>query len=132
GSEHPTYLHIEAKKGVVEERRPIVNFTECEITVKSYVAHKVYKPKDLVHREINAFSYYFDRATEVGLIDPFAGGVVTVKQFFDTAEYVCGIPNADQPLMCLDLTFISLFKKIDGHEISWALGAAFHMLENGA
>jgi hypothetical protein len=68
GSEHPTYLHIEAKKGVVAEQRPIVNFTHCETLVKSYVAHKVYKPKELVQHEINAFSYYFDRATEVGLI----------------------------------------------------------------
>jgi hypothetical protein len=68
GSENPTYLHIKAQKGVVEEDRPIVNFTQCQQIVKDYVAHKVYKPKDLAHREVYAFSYYFDRATEVGLI----------------------------------------------------------------
>lgn len=50
------------------EDRPIVNYTECESLVIDYVAHKVYKPKGLSHREINAFSYYFDRATEAGLI----------------------------------------------------------------
>jgi hypothetical protein len=24
-----------------------------------------------------------------------------------------------------------LYKQVDGHEISWALGAAFHILQNG-
>jgi len=49
--------------------------------------------------------------------------------------------------MCLDLTYITvllqqgfglspdktlrLYKQVDGHEISWALGAAFHILQNG-
>ncbi|CAB3374950.1 Hypothetical predicted protein [Cloeon dipterum] len=147
GPKDPTIIHIKEKKGTVAEDRPIVNFTQCLSTVQDYVAHKVYKPKGLSRREINAFSYYFDRAAEVGLIDERVGGVVSLKQFMDAAKTSCNTPNVDQPLMCLDLTIISvllkdgfgfesktklnLFKKIDNHEISWALGLAFHILENG-
>ncbi|XP_059480536.1 ectonucleoside triphosphate diphosphohydrolase 5-like isoform X2 [Neocloeon triangulifer] len=147
GPKNPTILHIKEKKGTVAEDRPIVNFTQCLSQVKDYVEHKVYKPKGLSKREINAFSYYFDRAAEVGLIDEVEGGILTVGQYFDAAKSSCNTPNTDQPLMCLDLTIISvllkdgfgldmntklnLYKKIDNHEISWALGLAFHILENG-
>lgn len=77
----------------------------------------------------------------------------------------CSEANADQPFMCLDLTFIwvllekgfglgpetplhvsitstflrmktlmlciflQLYKKVNGHEISWALGAAYNVLK---
>jgi hypothetical protein len=68
GSKTPSVIHIKDKKGTVGEDRPVVNYTECESLVIDYVAHKVYKPTGLSHREINAFSYYFDRATEAGLI----------------------------------------------------------------
>ena len=33
-------------------------------------------------------------------------------------------------LIVLNL-FFQLYKQVDGHEISWALGAAFHILQNG-
>lgn len=147
GPEKPSFKIIKATANVVGEKRPIVNFTICSQLIKNYVAHKVDRPAELNNKEINAFSYYFDRATEFGLIDPFKGGVVTVGQFLEAAQSSCMTPNTDQPFECLDLTFISvllkdgfglgsekklnLFKKIDNHEISWALGAAFHILQNG-
>lgn len=37
--------------------------------------------------------------------------------------YLCILNN-------LKLIF-QLYKQVDGHEISWALGAAFHILQNG-
>ena len=95
-----------------------------------------------------AISYYFDRATEAGLVDPFEGGSVTVEQLMRAARQACETPNVEQPLACLDLTYIAallhaglrlpgesairLRKKIDDHETSWALGAAFHTLTNRA
>lgn len=128
-------------------RNPKVDFKECLKIAKSYVHHQVDKPAELKDKEINAFSYYFDRATESGLIDPFVGGKITVEDFMTAAKATCDIANTDQPFMCLDLTFIAvllqdgfgldpkttlnLYKQIDGHEISWALGAAFHILQNG-
>ncbi|XP_015523775.1 ectonucleoside triphosphate diphosphohydrolase 5 isoform X1 [Neodiprion virginianus] len=133
--------------GGVDEDRPVVRFAECLQIVRNYVGTIVNKPLGLENREIMAFSYYFDRATEVGLIDPFAGGVVTVGTFLKQATESCDYPNTDQPFICLDLTFIyvllrdgfdlqpatklQLYKKINSHELSWALGAAFNILQNG-
>lgn len=130
-----------------DEDRPIVRFSECLKVVKNYVSTIVNKPSDLKSHEIYAFSYYFDRATEVGLIDPFSGGVVTVNAFLKAAMDTCDYANTEQPFMCLDLCFIHillrdgfnlepntklfLYKKINGHELSWALGAAFNVLQNG-
>jgi len=36
--------------------------------------------------------------------------------------------------VCIFINFkliFQLYKQVDGHEISWALGAAFHILQNG-
>jgi len=72
---------------------------------------------------------------------------VELNVFLKQAMEICDYPNTDQPFMCLDLTFIyvllrdgfglepstklHLYKKINGHELSWALGAAFNVLQNG-
>ncbi|XP_069684351.1 ectonucleoside triphosphate diphosphohydrolase 5 isoform X2 [Periplaneta americana] len=146
GPEKPAYKEIKADRNV-KEKYPVVRFDECLKIINTYVNNKVDKPKELNRKTVSAFSYYYDRATEYGLIDPFTGGVVTVRDFLHAANKTCDTPNADQPFMCLDLTFISvilqqgfglsldkslhLFKQVDGHEISWALGAAFHILQNG-
>lgn len=42
----------------------------------------------------------------MGLIDPFAGGMITVGSFYKAALETCEYPNTDQPFMCLDLSFI--------------------------
>ncbi|XP_076183157.1 nucleoside diphosphate phosphatase ENTPD5-like isoform X2 [Ptiloglossa arizonensis] len=130
-----------------EADRPIVNFSECLKIIEKYVGGIKNKPIGLKDHEIYAFSYYFDRATEVGLVDPFCGGVIEVNAFLKQATEACDYPNTDQPFICLDLTFIHvllrnglglqpntklyLYKKINGHELSWALGAAFNIIQNG-
>ncbi|XP_054007003.1 ectonucleoside triphosphate diphosphohydrolase 5 isoform X1 [Hylaeus anthracinus] len=130
-----------------EADRPIVNFAECLKIIEKYVGGIKNKPIGLKDHEIYAFSYYFDRATEVGLVDPFKGGVIQVGQFLKHAIEVCDYPNTEQPFTCLDLTFIFvllrdgfglkpttklyLYKKINDHELSWALGAAFNIIQNG-
>ncbi|XP_018901655.1 ectonucleoside triphosphate diphosphohydrolase 5 isoform X2 [Bemisia tabaci] len=125
-----------------------VNYSECHAIVQKVVSkYKVDKPLELLQHDIVAFSYYFDRATEVGLVDPYQGGTIKLTDYFKSALEACKFPNAEQPFMCLDLTYISvllhdgfgldtsrsirLIKKIDDHEISWALGAAFHILRTG-
>ncbi|XP_035731107.1 ectonucleoside triphosphate diphosphohydrolase 5-like isoform X2 [Vespa mandarinia] len=130
-----------------DENRPIVRFSECLKIVEKYVNTISNKPIGLGTHEIYAFSYYFERATEVGLIDPFSGGVIHLGAFLKQATETCDYPNAEQPFMCLDLTFIYvllhngfglepstrlfLYKKINQHELSWALGAAFNVLQSG-
>ncbi|XP_011145148.1 ectonucleoside triphosphate diphosphohydrolase 5 isoform X2 [Harpegnathos saltator] len=130
-----------------DENKPVVRFSECSKIIEKYVDTLTDKPIGLKDHEVYAFSYYFDRATEVALIDPFLGGVVQLGAFLKQAMDTCDYPNTDQPFMCLDLTFIYillrngfglesstklyLYKKINGHEVSWALGAAFNVLQNG-
>ncbi|KAL7304164.1 hypothetical protein TKK_0003462 [Trichogramma kaykai] len=130
----------------IEEDRPIVRFPTCLGIIKKVVNDAI--PHDLPvlsEHEIYAFSYYYDRATEVGLIDPFTGGTVTVDDLYNEALKSCEYPNTDQPFTCLDLSFIytllhdgfglekttkiNMKKKINGHELSWALGAAFNVLQ---
>ncbi|GAB0095889.1 ectonucleoside triphosphate diphosphohydrolase 5 [Sergentomyia squamirostris] len=124
---------------------PEVDFEVCLDNVKSKVMPLVKpKPVALNQHQIAAFSYYFERAIETGLVDPNLGGEIKVGDFYTKAREVCAIPNTDQPFMCLDLTFISvllqdgyglkpqaqikLYKRIDNHEISWALGCAYNIL----
>ncbi|KAH8283506.1 hypothetical protein KR018_004183 [Drosophila ironensis] len=125
--------------------QPVVDFETCLELVKSKVMPLVKpKPFTLKQHTVAAFSYYFERAIESGLVDPLAGGETTVEAYRKKAQEICAIPNDEQPFMCFDLTFIStllregfglndgkkikLYKKIDGHEISWALGCAYNVL----
>lgn len=131
------------KKGGV----PKADFDECLRLSRSLLETSVHKPAELNDREVLAISYYYDRASDHGLIDSSEGGVLTIKELFKMAEQICAVPNPDQAFACLDMTYISallhhgfglatdtklqLRKKIDGYETSWALGAAFHVLHNG-
>lgn len=126
---------------------PQVDYDLCASIVRSKVLPTLKpKPVTLKQHEISAFSYFFDRAIETGLVDPFKGGETTVHDFIIRSREVCQEANVEQPFMCVDLTFISilleegyglkpktplkLYKKIDGHEISWALGCAYNILSS--
>ena len=103
----------------------------------------MHQPEELKSREIVAFSYFFDLAQEMELVP--AGNFereVRVGDFAKAAAEACGPTGIS--FNCFDLTFayqllsqgyglpdskaIHLFKKIDGHEVSWALGLAFNIL----
>ncbi|XP_034941691.1 ectonucleoside triphosphate diphosphohydrolase 5 isoform X2 [Chelonus insularis] len=128
-----------------EEDRPIVRIPECLKIIKKYIESVKEKPIGLNKHTIYAVSYYFERAAEVGLVDPFTGGVISLGEFHKMMIDTCNYANADQPFMCLDLSFIyillhdcfgldnstklHLYKKYNGHELSWSLGAAFNLLD---
>ncbi|CAL8111350.1 unnamed protein product [Orchesella dallaii] len=128
-------------------REAIADWDECyNVIVKLIEEMGVVKSKDL-NRQIVVFSYFFERAAEAGIIDPMEGGKLTLQHYFDAGKQACKTINADLPLLCLDLTYMGALlhngyglpkstpllalKKIKGHEISWALGAAYHILQNG-
>lgn len=52
----------------VGEEVPIVNFEKCASIISDYVNSKARPPDELPTKAIAAFSYYFDRAAEIGLI----------------------------------------------------------------
>jgi len=98
-------------------------------------------------RVVYAFSYYFDRLLEVGLIG-VDGGRVSVKEIGAAARRVCvDFPRDKRPFLCMDLAYIrvlltsglgfaeedgiTLKKKIAGKEASWSLGSAFSLLGGG-
>lgn len=130
-----------------EGGKPKADFSECLRHTRALLEHSVHKPDELNARDVMAISYYFDRATDHGLIDATDGGTITIEQLFKSANQLCTVPNPDQAFACLDMTYIAALlhhgfglnngttlhmkKKIDGYETSWALGAAFHILNNG-
>ncbi|CAG0896263.1 unnamed protein product [Darwinula stevensoni] len=147
GLQKPKYKKFRVlATGKMDENRPIADFYQCIQIASNLVLKKVHKPPELSKRKINAISYFYDRAVESGLIHPVDGGEVTVKDYFKAAETACEEANVDQPFQCIDLTYISallhygyglqlsvpleLRKKIEGHETSWALGAAYHILNS--
>lgn len=95
------------KKSTVEN--PEVDYELCAELIKRK-AMPLVKPKPVTMNQhpIAAFSYYYDRAIETGLVDPFLGGEVTLGEIMKKSREVCANANADQPFMCLDLTYITV------------------------
>ncbi|XP_011302783.1 ectonucleoside triphosphate diphosphohydrolase 5 [Fopius arisanus] len=129
-----------------DEKRPIVRAEDCKNLVKRFIDGVGVRPLGLKKHEIYGVSYYFDRATEAGLIDPFKGGVITLDTFYNGTIDACNYPNADQPYTCLDMMYIyvllkecfalegstklNLHRRWEGHEMSWALGAAVSIYQD--
>ncbi|XP_014671865.1 PREDICTED: ectonucleoside triphosphate diphosphohydrolase 5-like [Priapulus caudatus] len=125
-------------------RPHIMCFHDARVLVRS---HKIHKPAE-VHTEVfYAFSYYYDRAVDAGLIDMQHGGTVKVGDFYSAAKHECFLKDSQETFLCMDLAYIStllhegfgfkksaelqLRKNINGVETSWALGATFRMV-NGS
>ncbi|XP_029768710.1 ectonucleoside triphosphate diphosphohydrolase 6 isoform X2 [Terrapene carolina triunguis] len=123
-------------------------YESCASKVAELLYKKVHKTEVVKDLDFYAFSYYYDCAAEVGLIDKERGGTLTINDFEIAAKYVCKtmeVKPGDNPFLCMDLTYISLLlqelgfpksqafqlaQKIDNVETSWALGATFHYLDS--
>ncbi|KAM9365094.1 ectonucleoside triphosphate diphosphohydrolase 6 isoform 1-T2 [Pholidichthys leucotaenia] len=106
---------------------------------------KVVKVSEVGKVPFYAFSYYYDRAMDLGLIGGTDGGTVKVSDYKDGAKRVCSSPAPTQSLfLCLDLIYISVLlqdlgfpsdkeikvaRTINQVETSWALGATFTYLQ---
>jgi len=51
--------------------QPKADFNECLRLSRSLLEHNVHKPDELNSREVLAISYYYDRASDHGLIGTF-------------------------------------------------------------
>ncbi|KAM9395026.1 ectonucleoside triphosphate diphosphohydrolase 6-like isoform 3-T4 [Salvelinus alpinus] len=123
-------------------------YESCLRKVEKVLYRKVKKAEEAKDIEFYAFSYYYDRAVDLGAIDEKTGGIIKVSDYIDTAKRVCNgmtVTPRENPFLCLDLTYIStmlqelgfpkekvfkLVRKIDEVETSWALGATFHYIES--
>uniref|UniRef100_A0A673Z920 nucleoside diphosphate phosphatase n=1 Tax=Salmo trutta TaxID=8032 RepID=A0A673Z920_SALTR len=122
----------------------------CYYEVMRVVKGIVHQPFEIKGSSIfYAFSYYFDRAVESGLIDGSRGGMVEVRDFKKRAKEVCNKMTKYRPIspfLCMDMTYITcllkegfgfkdntvlqLAKKVNNVETSWALGATFDHFNN--
>lgn len=122
----------------------------CYYEVVKVIRGVVHQPFEVKGSSIfYAFSYYFDRAVESGLIDGSRGGVVEVRDFKKKAKEVCNKMTKYRPIspfLCMDMTYITcllkegfgfkdntvlqLTKKVNNVETSWALGATFDHFHN--
>ena len=98
-----------------------------------------------------AFSYFYDRAVDAGLIRKGETGLLSVRDYLEAARAACDEAKGEKadlsPFACVDMSFIAgllhhgyrlapdavlgVYKEIEGRQVSWALGAAFNMLNLG-
>uniref|UniRef100_A0A3Q3D434 nucleoside diphosphate phosphatase n=1 Tax=Hippocampus comes TaxID=109280 RepID=A0A3Q3D434_HIPCM len=122
----------------------------CYYEVMKVIKGIVHQPYEVKGSSVfYAFSYYFDRAVESGLIDDSRGGAIEVRDFKKRAKEVCNKMTqyrAISPFLCMDMTYITcllkegfgfkdntvlqLAKKVNNVETSWALGATFDYFRN--
>ncbi|AWP14732.1 putative ectonucleoside triphosphate diphosphohydrolase 6 isoform 2 [Scophthalmus maximus] len=122
-------------------------YEACLTKVEKVLYRKVMKASEAADVEFYAFSYYYDRAVDVGVIEEKDGGYIRVSDYTDAALRVCGglSVSPQSPFLCLDLVYISvllqelgfpphkqfkLARTINQVETSWALGATFHYIES--
>ncbi|XP_063758416.1 ectonucleoside triphosphate diphosphohydrolase 5-like isoform X3 [Eleginops maclovinus] len=122
----------------------------CYQEVLKVVKGIIHQPYELQDSNVfYAFSYYFDRAVDAGLIDGVHGGTLEVRDFRKRAKEVCNKMTKHPPIssfLCMDMTYITcllkdgfgfkestvlqLTKKVNNVEASWALGATLDHLHN--
>ncbi|XP_032881004.1 ectonucleoside triphosphate diphosphohydrolase 6 [Amblyraja radiata] len=123
-------------------------YDSCYSRIEKMLYKKVHQPEEVQNIPFYAFSYYYDTAVDVGLIDEEHGGTLTVEDYEIAAEQVCHsmeVKSTDKPFLCMDLVYITvllqelgfekdavlkLARKINGVESSWALGATFHYIDS--
>ncbi|XP_038606932.1 ectonucleoside triphosphate diphosphohydrolase 6 isoform X1 [Tachyglossus aculeatus] len=140
--------HAEVMYRITGQEAGLRHYELCANRVAEILNNKVHKTKEVKTLDFYAFSYYYDLAAQVGLIDQQKGGNLTVEDFEVAAKYICStikVHSPESPFLCLDLTYISLLlqelgfpknkelklaQKIDEVETSWALGATFHYIDS--
>ncbi|XP_021573539.1 ectonucleoside triphosphate diphosphohydrolase 6 isoform X2 [Carlito syrichta] len=131
------------------EGQPVASLHEpCANRVAEVLRNKVHRAEEVLQVDFYAFSYYYDLAASIGLIDTEKGGSLVVGDFEMAAKYVCRTLETRpprSPFACMDLTYVGMLlqelgfprdkvlqltRKIDNVETSWALGAIFHYIDS--
>ncbi|PNJ15196.1 ENTPD6 isoform 12, partial [Pongo abelii] len=94
------------------EGQPAASLHElCAARVSEVLQNRVHRTEEVKHVDFYAFSYYYDLAAGVGLIDAEKGGSLVVGDFEIAAKYVCRTLETQPqsgPFACMDLTYVSL------------------------
>ncbi|XP_064173217.1 ectonucleoside triphosphate diphosphohydrolase 6 isoform X1 [Anguilla rostrata] len=145
-SEH--WRHAEVDYTVKGQKAGEPIYESCLRKVEKVLYRKVKKAEEAKDVNFYAFSYYYDRAVDIGVIAENKGGAIKVNDYIEAAKEVCNSMAETPPkhsFLCLDLTYISvllqelgfpkdkelkLARKVNDVETSWALGATFHYVES--
>lgn len=120
-------------------------YEQC-VEIAKKIVTQVQKADEVATLDFHIFSYFYDRAVEIGLIDRKQGGQVFVKDFTSGAKRACaGEVEKARNFLCLDTVFIktlltdgfglkedkvvTMRKKINKVEVSWALGATLDLFD---
>ncbi|RXN38293.1 ectonucleoside triphosphate diphosphohydrolase 6-like isoform X1 [Labeo rohita] len=93
-------------------------YETCLTKVEKMIYKRVKKIEGVKDMDFYAFSYYYDKAVDLGLIEESTGGTVRVSDYIEGAKKVCNNMSAggikESPFLCLDLTYISvLLQELD-------------------
>ncbi|XP_031622737.1 ectonucleoside triphosphate diphosphohydrolase 5-like [Contarinia nasturtii] len=122
-----------------------IDFDACMDVVKKVTLNSIRtKPHTENQHEIFAFSGFFYRLWNIGLIDIEKGGEFTLNDILLNTKKACSTVDAKNSFLCLDLTYIYVLlhdgygldldtkiqfhQNINGHVISWTLGCAYDQL----
>ena len=144
-STQPLTFNFHGKSYQVK-KSPGSSFDSCLNVIEKVIdSNDVHKPEEMHGRDIAAFSYFYDLAMDAGLIPQGAlDGVTSVSDYKKAAQKVCS--DDQSKFACVDITFvyallhkgyglpdskpIQIYKKINGHEASWALGVGYQMIHH--
>ncbi|XP_056466126.1 ectonucleoside triphosphate diphosphohydrolase 6 isoform X3 [Gadus chalcogrammus] len=125
-----------------KEGEPV--YDACRTKVEKVLYRRVQPAPETRDLDFYAFSFYYDLAVDLQLIEAEKGGTVKVSDYSNAAKRVCERPSDQSPFLCLDLTYVSvllqelgfppdkelkLARTIGEVETSWPLGAVFHYME---
>uniref|UniRef100_A0A3P8UMC7 Ectonucleoside triphosphate diphosphohydrolase 6 n=1 Tax=Cynoglossus semilaevis TaxID=244447 RepID=A0A3P8UMC7_CYNSE len=86
-------------------------YEPCRTKMEKFLYKKVTKVSEAADLDFYAFSYYYDLAAELNLIDLKKGGTLRVSDYTTAAQKVCGnlVTSPPKiPSLCLDLLYISV------------------------
>ncbi|XP_044069896.1 ectonucleoside triphosphate diphosphohydrolase 6 isoform X2 [Siniperca chuatsi] len=143
-----TWEHADVVYTVKGQKAGETAYEACLTKVEKVLYRKVTKASEAADTDFYAFSYYYDRAVDLGVIEEKEGGTIKVSDYITAAKRVCSglsVSPPQSPFLCLDLVYISvllqelgfpphkqfkLARTINQVETSWALGATFHYIES--
>uniref|UniRef100_F6RV29 Alpha-1,4 glucan phosphorylase n=5 Tax=Cercopithecinae TaxID=9528 RepID=F6RV29_MACMU len=102
----------------------------CAARVLEVLRNRVHRTEEVKHVDFYAFSYYYDLAAGVGLIDAEKGGSLVVGDFEIAAKYVCRTLETQpqsSPFACMDLTYVSLLLQEFGFPRSKVLKRIYYL-----
>uniref|UniRef100_A0A4W3GZB4 nucleoside diphosphate phosphatase n=1 Tax=Callorhinchus milii TaxID=7868 RepID=A0A4W3GZB4_CALMI len=86
-------------------------YNSCRARIEKILYKKLHKPEEVNNLLFYAFSYYYNRAVDAGLIDEEKGGTIKLQDYETAAKQVCQrmeSSSTEKPFLCMDLIYINV------------------------